>query len=87
MNIIYIERCKEKREYIWKEEKHSYIPDFITDEGIIEIKGFKTEQSEAKRLQNPDIKCLYGKDIKYCLDYTINKYGKEFWKILYRERK
>jgi len=80
---LYIERCKEKREYIWNNEKHIYIPDFITDNGIIEIKGYKTEQSESKRLQNPDIKYLYQKDIQYCLDYTINKYGKKYWEKLY----
>lgn len=85
-NNLYIERCKEKREYIWKDQKHTYIPDFITDKGIIEIKGFKTEQSEAKRLQNPDIIYLYEKDIQYCLDYTINKYGNKFWETLYENR-
>ena len=82
-----IKRCKEKREYIYNNEKHIYIPDFVTDEGIIEIKGYKTEQSESKRLQNLDIKFLYKEDIQYCLDYTIQKYGKEFWKFLYEIRK
>lgn len=80
---LYIERCKEKRKYIFENKEHTYIPDFITNEGIIEIKGYKTEQSEAKRLQNPDIKYLYEKDIKYCLDYTINKYGNKYWEVLY----
>lgn len=37
-----IKRCKEHREYIFNNEKHIYIPDFVTDEGIIEIKGYKT---------------------------------------------
>jgi len=81
---LYIERCKEKRKYIFEGKEHTYIPDFITSEGIIEIKGFKTKQSEAKRLQNLDIKYLYFNDIKYCLDYVINKYGDEFWKKLYK---
>ena len=49
---------------------------------VNEIKGYKTEQSEEKRKQNPDIKFLYQKDIQYCLDYTINKYGKEYWNKL-----
>jgi len=38
-----IERCKEKRSYIWNNEVHSYYPDFITDGGIIEIKGYSTD--------------------------------------------
>ena len=80
---LYIERCREKRKYIFENKEHIYIPDFITNEGIIEIKGYTTEQSEAKRLQNPDIKYLYQKDIQYCLDYTINKYGKKYWEKLY----
>lgn len=82
---LYIERCKEKREYIWNNKKHIYIPDFITNDGIIEIKGYKTEQSESKRLQNLDIKFLYQKDIQYCLNYTIKKYGNKFWEILYEK--
>lgn len=83
---LYIERCKEKRKYIFENIEHTYIPDFITNDGIIEIKGFKTKQSEAKRIQNPDIKYLYGNDIKYCLDYTINKYGNKFWEVLYENK-
>jgi hypothetical protein len=38
-----IKRCEEKREYIFNEETHIYYPDFITDEGIIEIKGYKSQ--------------------------------------------
>ena len=37
-----IKRCEERREYFYNNEKHTYIPDFITDEGIVEIKGYKT---------------------------------------------
>lgn len=73
---LYIERCKEKREYIWKEEKHTYIPDFITDKGIIEIKGYQTKQSEEKRKQNPDIINIFKEDIQFYLDYVQNKYNK-----------
>lgn len=80
-----IKRCKEKRTYIFNGETHSYYPDFITDTGIIEIKGFTTEQWKAKNLQNPDIKVLYHKDVKVYLDYVIEKYGETFWKILYNK--
>lgn len=34
-----IKRCTERRKYIFNNEIHIYTPDFITDEGIIEIKG------------------------------------------------
>lgn len=80
---LYIERCKEKLEYKWNNSKHIYIPDFITDEGIIEIKGRKTKQSLEKEKQFPNIKVIDINLIQPYLEYVINKYGKEFWKKLY----
>lgn len=76
-----IERCTEKRSYIWNNEVHSYYPDFITDAGIIEIKGFSTDQWKSKENQNPDVKVLYKDDIKPYLDYAINTYGIDFIKL------
>lgn len=73
-----IERCKEKREYIFKGEKHIYIPDFIVENEVVEIKGYSSKQWEEKIKQNPDIKVLYKNDIKPYLDYVISKYGKNF---------
>lgn len=58
---MHIERCTENRKYIWKGEEHIYIPDFITDDGIVEIKGYNTDQWQAKTLQNPDVRVLYKK--------------------------
>lgn len=75
-NNLYIERCNEKRIYIWKNKEHNYYPDFITDKGIIEIKGYKTEQTEEKRKQNPDIINIFKEDIQFYLDYIKNKYNK-----------
>lgn len=83
---LYIERCTERRTYISTDNKlHNYFPDFVTQEGIIEIKGLKTEIVELKHKYNPDIKILYKHDIQHCLDYVTNKYGKEFWNILYEK--
>lgn len=82
-NNLYIERCKEKRTYTYKNEIHTYLPDFITNEGIIEIKGYVTNESLEKSKQNPDVIVLYEKDMKKYLEYVIDKYGKEFWKCLY----
>lgn len=75
-NNLYIERCNEQRKYIWKGKEHIYYPDFITDKGIIEIKGYITDQSEEKRKQNPDIINIFKEDIQFYLDYIQNKYGK-----------
>ena len=77
-NNLYIERCKEKRKYIFNNKEHIYIPDFITNDGIIEIKGYKTEQWLEKEKQNPDIKVIYKDDIKFYIKYVIQKYGTNF---------
>lgn len=80
---MHIERCKERRPYIFRNQSKIYIPDFVTDEGLIEIKGYITEQWLAKINQNPDIIVLYEDDMRKYLDYVKSKYGNEFWKILY----
>ena len=82
---LYIERCSERRSYLYKEQKHTYIPDFVTDDGIIEIKGYITEQWLCKQEQNPDIKILYGKDMATFLNYVVSKYGNKFWEVLYEK--
>lgn len=82
---LYIKRCDLKFEYFWNNEKHLYFPDFITDEGIIEIKGRIDEKAKAKMNQYPSI-IIYGKDkMKPILQYIEEKYGSEFWKHLYDE--
>ena len=80
---LYIERCKEQYDFIWENKIHKYIPDFITDEGIIEIKGRKTKKSLEKENQFPQVKVIDTNLIKPYLDYVINKYGDNFWKVLY----
>ena len=74
-NNLYIERSKEIRKYIFNGKEYSYYPDFITDKGIIEIKGYITEQSEAKRLQNPDIIVLQKPDMQFYISYVMEKYN------------
>lgn len=78
---LYIERCKEKRQYVWNNKQHTYYPDFITNDGIIEIKGYSTDQWKSKEEQNPDVKVLYKNEIKPYLDYVINTYGTDFIKL------
>ena len=69
-----IERCKEERTYIYNGELHKYYPDFVTPEGIIEIKGYSTKQWEAKRQYNPDIIVLYKSDMEKYLKYVHDNY-------------
>ena len=78
---LYIERCKEKRQYVWNNKQHTYYPDFITHDGIIEIKGYSTDQWKSKEEQNPDVIVLYKDDMKLYLDYVINTYGTDFIKL------
>lgn len=82
-NELKISRCNEQRKYIFNNVEHIYIPDFITDNGIIEIKGYKSEQWNEKHKQNPDIKVLYYEDMKEYLDYVENKYGTNWIDYLY----
>lgn len=84
-NNLYIERCKERRKYIFNNEEHFYTPDFITDEGIIEIKGYSTEQWESKLKQNPDIIVLYKDEIQQYLEYCKNTYKCDNLESLYDE--
>lgn len=75
-NNLYIKRCNIKRKYFYEGKEHTYYPDFITDKGIIEIKGYKTKQSEEKRKQNPDIINIFKEDIQFYLNYVKEKYNK-----------
>lgn len=73
-----IKRNTEKRTYIWEGNLKNYIPDFIVEGKVVEIKGFKSEQWQAKLDANPDITVLYGSDLKDVFNYVNEKYGKNF---------
>lgn len=75
---IDIKRNTEKRQYIWRGVIKNYIPDFIVEGTITEVKGYKTEQWLAKLEANPDVKVLYEKDLEPVLSYVKSKYGKDF---------
>ena len=78
-----IKRCDIKYDFIWENSIHKYIPDFITDEGIIEIKGRKSKKSLEKEKQFPNVKVIDEHLIKPYLDYVKQKYGNDFWIKLY----
>lgn len=84
-NKLNIQRCTEYRQYKWRGEYHKYLPDFVTDEGIIEVKGTKDDKYRAKIKQHPDIIVYDAWKMKPILDYVIAKYGDEFWKTLYEK--
>ena len=78
---LFIERNKQYRTYIYNNKSYKYYPDFITDEGLLEVKGYKSDKWNAKIEQNPDIKVLYKNDMKSYLQYVISKYGTNFIKL------
>jgi len=80
-NAIDIKRNTEKRKYFWDGKEKNYIPDFIVEGTITEIKGYKTEQWLAKLEANPDVKVLYKTELQPILDYVIMKYGKDFIRL------
>lgn len=75
---LFIQRCSKTRSYIYNGKEHTYHPDFTTKKGIVEIKGWKTEQWEEKQKANSDIIVLYKNDMQLYLDYAIQTYGANF---------
>ena len=73
-----ITRNTEKRKYFYDGKEKNYIPDFIVDGEVIEIKGYRTKEWEAKHKYNSDVRVYYEKDLRVIFDYVINKYGKKF---------
>jgi hypothetical protein len=71
----------EKRQYQWNGSTKNYIPYFIVEGVLTEIKGYKTEQWLAKLKANPDVVVLYEKDLKPVFEYVTRVYGKDFIRL------
>jgi len=80
---IKFERNQLGFEYLYKNEKHKWFPDFILENKLyIEIKNYDTNITKAKfKYFKLPLKVLYKDDIKYMFDYVIKKYGKDFIKL------
>jgi hypothetical protein len=78
---ISFERNKKKFSYEWNGVIKQYIPDFIKDNEIIEIKGYVDKQVQAKLNSVPNLKVLFKKDLILEFEYVENKYGKDFIKL------
>lgn len=66
------------RQYIWNNKRKNYLPDFVIDGQLVEVKGYKSQEWMAKINANPDVKVLYESEMKPILDYVVDKYGKDF---------
>lgn len=81
-NNLYIQRNKEYKLYTDENNiVHKFYPDFITNEGLIEIKGKQDKNYIYKQQANKDVKFLFKEDIQFYIDYCINKYGKDYIKL------
>jgi len=78
---ISIKRNTKKRQYIWNNKVKNYIPDFLVEGKLIEIKGYKTKKWLAKLSANRDVEILYEKEMRPILSYVKDNYGKDFIRL------
>lgn len=78
---MHIERNTEKRQYTYNNKTKNYIPDFIVESKLVEIKGYKTDEWKAKLADNSDVTVLYEKEMKPILDYVKHNYGNGFIRL------
>lgn len=85
---INIKRNTQGFDYVYKNEKHKYYPDFIVDGVYTEIKNYWSEQVQAKIDYFPKhlkYNILYKADVAKYLAYCKDKYGKDFINKLYQK--
>ena len=76
---INIKRCTEVFEYEYNGKKHKYHPDFVVEEELVEIKGYRTEVVDIKLESfNKPIKILYYSDLINMFNYVAIAYGKKY---------
>jgi hypothetical protein len=74
--------------YIFNNSSHRYVPDFIVDEKLVEIKSYlHGERDVAKYNQTKNlVEYKFEKDLQKEFDYCKEKYGKKFWEKLYSKK-
>ncbi len=81
---VKFERNTQTFEYEYEHTTHKYMPDWKIGEDFVEIKGYWTDQWQAKLDQFPKDKNLIILDketIKPYLEYAISKYGNDFTRL------
>lgn len=72
---LQIERNKNGYEYEYKGKLHTYYPDFITEQGLIEIKGMHTDLVDIKASAVSDkLTILYKEDLQNIFNYVFDNY-------------
>jgi hypothetical protein len=84
---VLFKRNKEGFEYFFQNKKNKYYPDFVIDDNYYEIKGRRCfenldDRNKSKILQfNKKLIVLYEKDMKIFIDYVIDKYGQDYYRL------
>jgi hypothetical protein len=71
--------------YIFENITRRYVPDFVLDDNLVEIKSYlHSERDHIKYDQTKDkVEYKFGEDLTNEFDYCIRKYGVKFWETLY----
>jgi hypothetical protein len=76
--------------YSYKSKNHNYHPDFEDGSTLIEVKGYHTEQVDAKikatEAAGYNLKILYKDNLKYAFDYVKSNYNYKNIEDLYENR-
>lgn len=76
---IDIKRCEETFEYEYEGKIHTYHPDFVVNNELIEIKNYYRELNDIKlQAVNKLIKILYYDDLCDIFEYVSNTYNKKY---------
>lgn len=84
---IHFERNYEGFEYVYENRKHKYYPDYIIEGVYYEIKGRRSYKSLDNKTKakiksfNKELNVLYENEMKPILEYVVNKYGKDFYRL------
>lgn len=76
---IDIKRCEETFEYEYEGKIHTYHPDFVVNNELIEIKNYYRELNDIKlQAVNKPIKILYYDDLCDIFEYVSKTYNKKY---------
>lgn len=82
---MHIERCNKYYNYTIDGRTHKYNPDFVTDDGIFEIKGKKDKKALEKEKSFPNVIVIDSSNIGKYINYVTAKYGHKFYDVLYED--
>lgn len=77
-----IQRNTTRFNYTYNNTTKKFLPDFVVDGKLYEVKGYWTEQNREKIKQcSEEIQIVDSSNITLYTDYVISKYGKDFIRL------